>query len=423
MKTRLVLVLAWACLFLAGAARADDEWRTWKSAAGTEIEAKLVSKEGNQVTLEKKDGKKLVVKTSQLSVADQEFLSAMEAPEEDLDLIIAEPGVVSAKIECAGDSKWSYFLYLPKVFKTARKWPVCLIMDPGGGSAGTLNRYIPAADRLGIILAVSVESKNGFADSDLAMMAMVKDVYDRLPVLEEMAISSGMSGGSRMAYLMAEMEENIAGVLACGSGAGVYLKEESFRPAKLRRGTVICSLIGTNDFNRREAAKSHKGFGKDARIIWFPGNHDWAGENVIMEGLADVYGKILKNSKSKELDPLRVEYAKAMLAWAKEQEKGQPWVSCHWAEFLASFPGDSAIQQEAAAFATTLGQQTDVTNARKAEKAIDDFADKYFSDGDTKGDNTPDASREKAAEKAAEPYVGLPQAEILQRMGGPSPAP
>ena len=68
----------------------------------------------------------------------------------------------------------------------------------------------------------------------------------------------------------------MSGVLACASGAGVYPGKESFRQARLRGDTVVCSLIGTNDFNRREAVKSHKGFGKEARLIWFAGVHQWA---------------------------------------------------------------------------------------------------------------------------------------------------
>lgn len=417
--------MRWVCCFLAsaGLSHGDDEWRTWESAAGTAIEAKLLSKEGDRVSLQKKDGKKLVVKLSQLSEADQKFLTQGDAPTEEFDMIIAEPGVVSDKIECASDSKWSYHLYLPKSFTPDRKWPVCFIMDPGGGSAGTLNRYLPAADRLGIVLAVSTESKNGFADSDLAMMAMLEDVYARMPIMKELAISSGMSGGSRMAYLMAEMDENVTGVLACGSGAGVYVKADNFRQAELRRGTVVCSLIGTNDFNRREAAKAHKGFDKDFRIIWFPGNHDWAGENVIMRGMADVYGKVLKESKSKDVDALRVDYSKNLFAWAREVEKGEPWVAYHWAKFLSDFPGDPTVKQEATSFAATLSKQADVSIALKADKVVDDFADKYFSDGDTKSDNTADPSREKAAEKAAEEFVGLPQAEIIERMGELAPAP
>jgi hypothetical protein len=414
----------------AGAATAADEWRTWKSSSGTATEAKLVSTDGKEAILEKRDGKRITVPLSRLSAEDQAYLAA-SAPkgettakgETTVKGIAAEPGVVSGKIACEADSKWSYFLYLPKAFHSGRKWPVCFVMDPGGGSPGTLGRYIPAADDLGIILAVSTESKNKFIDSTVAMMAMGKDVYQRLPLIEGAAISSGMSGGSRMAYLMAEKDENVAGVLACGSGSGVYLPEGDFRPAKLGRDTMICSLIGTNDFNRREAAKSHKAFGKSARFIWFPGNHDWADQELIAEGMAEVYGKMLKNSKAKSLDPLRGEFAKSRFALVKGRQERKPLDAWRWAEFLAKFPGDPATQREAAELAAALAKKPEVAKAIAAEKAIGEFTEKYFADGDTKGDVNPDASRLKDAEKTAAEFEGLPQAELLKRMGKEVPPP
>ena len=62
---------AWVCLFLAGTGigQAADEWRTWKSTAGTAIEAKLLSSDGKDVTLEKRDGKKLSLPLVKLSEA------------------------------------------------------------------------------------------------------------------------------------------------------------------------------------------------------------------------------------------------------------------------------------------------------------------------------------------------------------------
>ena len=383
----------------------------------------MVSSDGTQATLEKRDGKQFSVKLSQLSAEDQTYLAEHKpstenrpAGETTIKGLPAQPGAASAKIPCAADPKWSYLLYLPKDFHSGRSWPVCFIMDAGGGGQGTLKRYAPAAEHLGMILATSCESRNNFADSDLAMMAMVKDVYARVPVLEKVAIASGMSGGSRMAYLMAEMEKNIGGVLACGSGSGVYLKEQTFRQAKLRGDTAICSLIGTNDFNRREAVKSHKGFGKEARLIWFAGNHDWAAPGLIQDGLAEVYGRILEKSKARGLDDLRVAFARKQLAWAKTQVATAPWLAYHWGEFLTKFPGDTTVQREAAALAASVPNGSALA---KAEKTLQEFATKHFADGNTKADPTADPAREKNAEKVAAQIAEFPQAELIKRMGQP----
>jgi SLA1 homology domain 1, SHD1 len=417
---------AWVYLVLIGAnpGWADDEWRTWKSTSGTAIEAKLTSREGEEITLEKRDGKKVILTLTKLSVEDQNYLIKQNPKDPGSPTIgkIAIPGIsaqpgLAQKITCQADPKWSYLLRLPKDFHTGKSWPVCFVMDPGSGTQETINRYAPAAERLGIILAVSSESRNGFADSDLPMKAMLEDVYARIPVLEKVAMASGMSGGSRMAYMMSEINKNVVGVLACASGHGIYLKEKTFRAAKLRSDTVMCSLIGTNDFNRREAVKSHKAIDKNARLIWFPGNHDWAGPELIEDGLAEVYGRILERSKVQNIDALRSDFSRKQLDWAKKQAASAPWLTYYWANFLTKFPGDASVNRDAAVLLASVPKGPELA---KAEKAIKDFAYKHFEDGLTQVDKEPVPSRVKDAEKVATTLAGLPQADLIRRMGGPA---
>lgn len=255
-------------------------------------------------------------------------------------------------------------------------------------------------------------------------MAMVKDVYARVPVLPKVAISSGMSGGSRMAYLMAETDSNVNGILACGSGAGVYVGEDagSFRQAKLRKGTAICSLIGTNDFNRTEAVSSHSGFAKDDPLLWFKGRHDWANEALVREGLALTYGRMLERSKDRSLDALRQKFASDQLAWAKEKKASDPVIAYRWGNFLAKFPGaDATTQREAQTLATSLPQAAQIA---KGEKAVDDFAKKYLTGPRPDGaDSEADPSREKDAEKRAGEVEFQVSAELIREMAKPSDKP
>lgn len=407
---------------------AAETWRTWKSTSGTEIEAKLSSQANGVATLEKRSGQSIEVKISQLSAADRQFLESIDRTTEvgvakgltQIAGLAAVPGTVSAEISCKAEPAWSYYLYLPAQFHTGRSWPVCFVMDAGGGSPGTLDRYRQAAESLGMILAVSKQSKNGFYDSIHAIVAMQNDVVERLPILPDLVIASGMSGGSRMAYLLAEVSKRVKGVLACGSGAGVYLSATDFRTAKLPKGVVICSLIGTNDFNRREAVNSHSRFDKDARLIWFPGNHDWAGEAIILEGLAHIYGKLLKISKIPEAAALRSTFSKSQLKWASEQQKSAPWATSRWAEFLATYPADPTTRNEAATLAAALAKEPRVVTANDAEKAVGEFVKKYFLSGSAGPDDTVDPAREKEAIKKAAEFGDLPQAEILRRLGRPA---
>jgi hypothetical protein len=401
---------------------AAEEWRTWTSTAGTSLEGRFVSATASEVTLERKSGTTFTVKLSQISDADRKFVAdrrAASSPkgETELPALDAAAGRISGEIACAAESEWSYFIYLPQQFHTGRKWPVCFVMSPGGGSPGTLERYRAAADRYGIMLAVSKQSKNGFKESEKAMIAMNKDVYERLPILDDMSFSSGMSGGGRMAYRLAELDDRIAGVLACGTGGGVYLSDGSFRHSKLKKSVMICSLIGTNCFNRSEAAKSHTEFPKSAQLIWFEGNHDWAGSDLIEKGMAQIYGSALAASRDQSLYPMHEKFAATQLARAVEHKEDAPWETLRWARMLKDSP--TALSAEAATLANEMERNSEAERGLKAEKEMHNFAEKHFKHGD----NTPDSSREKDAEKLSLTYQDLPHAKIIERMGKPSLGP
>ena len=420
----IVSILAWLVIF--PSAHGEEELRTWTSSAGTRIEASIVSVDDDSVTLKRKDiDDPLTVKLSQLSKDDQDFIReyqelTTEIPrgEPKVDGINAQPGNPSQPISC-GDGAWSYLVYLPKDFHNGKKWPVCFIMSPSGGkSVKSLNNYTEGADRLGCILALSVESKNDFADSDLAMAAMADAVFEKFPVYDDLGIASGMSGGSRMAYLMAERDERIAGVLACGSGSGVYLKEKDFRQAELRKSTYVYSLIGTNCFNRSEATVSHDKMPDDYLLRFFPGGHDWADSPLIAQGMARVLGEALKNSKSDELARERQSYAQTMSTWMDEMVETEPWEAAYWAAFLEDFPGPSRVVNHAKSLSAELKSNPQVLQAADAQKDIDKFVDKHFNKQiDVKDDQIPDPSREDEANKLAEKYPDLPHAEILTLLG------
>ncbi len=416
-----------AGIAMLGSARGEEGFRTWTSSAGTSLEARVVSVEGDRVTLEKQGGGSLTVKLAQLSQDDRSFLASWKKPEAPkgattIDGIAAEPGRVSGEIPCQAKPEWSYLVYLPQEFHMGRKWPVCFVMDAGGGSAGSLNRYVTAADRFGIIMVVSKQSRNGFDGAIEAMVSMNEDVHARFPVWKDMVFSSGMSGGSRQAFLLSEKDDQIAGVLACGSGGGVYA-EGGFRPVDLRKSVVVCSLMGTNCFNRSESVRSHKSFPSTSRLIWFAGNHDWASSEWIVEGMAHVYGTALAKSRDKELGELRDDFATACFEWAKERQEQAPWTTWIWADFLSDFPASNAVPAEAKALAAELAKDPEVKRGLEAEKEVQSFAAKHFHALGSQADSAADEGRQRAAEKEAEKFDGLPQAEVLKRMGQPSVKP
>ena len=393
-----------------------EEWKIWTSHTGSKMEARLIRVDADSVVLRKKNGSEIAVKIHQLSDADQKFIDSLEVAKGNTSVegIDARPGVVSSKIACVKDKKSHYYLYLPESFHDNKEWPVWFIMSPGGGSkSGALKRYIKGAERLGCILALSVESKNGFKGSDQAMMAMVEDVYDRLPVAGNLGFSSGMSGGSRMAFLMAESERNISGVLSCGSGSGVYVEATDFRASKLPKSTYVYSLIGTNCFNRTEAFTCHTKFPKDYRLHFFPGNHDWAGSSYLELGMIRVMGEGLADYVGNSHQKLKRSYADCVFTYMDEIKDEEPWEAFYLAQFLSEFPVDRKDQLKAKKIADTLSKSEQVKLAIEADQAIWELGSKFYEDVYYKEDRKINKSLLKAAEKLGKRFVEIPHGEII----------
>ena len=372
------------------------------------------------------NGKKLTLKIAQLSGEDQAYVKELqnkrdEGPrgETSISGIEATPGEISDPIACL-DSEWHYRLYLPKAFHTGREWPVWFVMSPGGGKkSSSLERYVAGAERLGCILALSMESRNEFAESYTAVYAMVDDVYARIPASKELSFASGFSGGARTAYVLAEFRPNIAGVLACGAGYGIYL-DGGFRSANLPSSTYIYSLMGTNCFNRDEATRTHSKVDDNFRLHFFPGKHAWAGSSYIEAGMARVYGEGLLEKSDPKFDSYRRIYSRTMEKWVEEMAEEKPWEAFEWAKFLEEFPGDADVSSKVAEMIPKLEEDPRSELAAKANKAIQEFTREYFVrviDRD-KG-KVPDPEREAAAEALAAEFEGLPQAEIIRRLGKP----
>ncbi|MFC5049025.1 hypothetical protein ACFPK9_15715 [Rubritalea spongiae] len=403
-----------------------DSMRVWTSTSGTSIQAELVESDWDKVVLLRENGSELRIKMNQLSPADQDFLlkyiEEKNKGETGISEINAVAGKVRQNVRCGDDSRWGYHLYLPKKFHRGREWAVCFVMASGGGkSFKPMQKYLSAADRLGCVIALSIESKNGFADSDIAMAAMADDVFERIPVIEGMAFSSGMSGGSRMAYLLAERDKRIAGVLACGSGSGVYLKEKDFRDAKLRSSTYVYSLIGTNDFNRTGASKSHDGFSKECRLRFFKGFHDWAGAPLIEQGLSRVYGAALEGYNGIDSQMLELDYVKSVSALIKGLNEKAPWE----AYYLSSYLDDqNLLTSELEVVHEILEKDERVHLALEAENDIRKFTKKYLVPvGFYVEDVQPNVRREVEANKLAGKYDSIPHGEMIRLLGKASRPP
>lgn len=401
--------------------KVQGEMRTWAAADGTTIEAVLVKQGAGQVALQTGEGKFLTVPLKNFAAKDRMYLLSLQysdferQPElpKDYEWTI---GKTAGPVKCSKDEKWTYYIYLPKSFSLARKWPVIFVMSPGGGNNRTADRYIPGAELNEWIVAVSVESKNNFSGSSAAIAAMVDDVLVRFPVDKNRLYSSGFSGGARMAFNLAAARK-FAGVLPCGAGG---LRD------KLDVNAHIYGLVGSNCFNRWDMACTFKDYAKGQSILWFfSGKHAWADAALITDGMSWLNYKYLE-SNFRQDKGLEAEWHRCV---RKLIERMQPMVEAdpETAYKLASSVDKTKVQpyfrQEIEEIQKALDASATVKQYCLADADMRKLiVKKYFETDvmDYQNNNCPEGLV-KDAKALADKYAGLKLSETIKQMGGPAP--
>src|SRR5206468_507601 len=137
-------------------------------------------------------------------------------------------GRIIDDVQCKDDASQHYSLYVPSTFTAQRQWPVILAFDAMGRGRSALERYQAAAEKYGYIVAGSNNSRNGPWEISLnAAKAMTADVYKRFPIDPNRMYTAGMSGGARVAMLLALDSETVFGPVG-PEVAGVFASSAGF---------------------------------------------------------------------------------------------------------------------------------------------------------------------------------------------------
>ncbi len=393
----------------------DTELREWTSTGGHKVEAVATALVNGKVVLKRANGKEIKVPLVKLVPADQELLKAHFGIKEPKPGELVKPdegeaagdmphplGATTAELTCGG---YHYFLYLPKSLRNGEEHPVLFVMDPGGGKAGTANRYIQGAERNRWIIAVSKESKNGFGSSADAISAMVKEVTKVLPIDTKRLYTSGFSGGCRMAFDTASGHK-IQGIIACGAGASGKFPKSS---------QTTYGLCGTKCFNRHDMSCTFKKIkNRDSILRFFPGAHHWANAELIDDAITHLNGVFLIKNASKYDGPL-THYEAALAALIKDTQDENPMRALMWSSFATEYKLAGANQKLIAEAHQKLSENPSNVLYVKGLKDVEDFAVKKLGTSPV-AYKTLDAKVAAACEKESTKYAGTPWEQILKEM-------
>jgi hypothetical protein len=90
-------------------------------------------------------------------------------------------GEIIQKVSCLSDAEQSYALYLPTAYTPAKRWPIIYCFDPAARGSLPLERFRQAAEKYGLIIVGSNNSRNG-PDSPLALILRTLSNCERRPL-------------------------------------------------------------------------------------------------------------------------------------------------------------------------------------------------------------------------------------------------
>jgi poly(3-hydroxybutyrate) depolymerase len=273
-------------------------------------------------------------------------------------------GTIIDDVKCAGEPSQSYALYIPSTYSPDRSWNLLLAFHPGARGRAMVEKYRDAAEQYGYIVAGSNNSRNGsWAVSDAAVRALSRDVGQRFTVNADRLYLTGLSGGARVAMLVALNNKSIAGVIASSAG---------FPDSKPRASVpfAVFGTAGTDDFNYSEMRQLDRKLTSPHSLAVFSGGHTLPPDPVALEAIEWMELQAMKTGRRQRDDAL-VERLFQKRQRLLEAAAG-PAAAVHLLDAIAEdFKGLRDVSAEAAR-ARDLARRPDVKNALARERADDD---------------------------------------------------
>lgn len=232
-------------------------------------------------------------------------------------------------ITCKHDSSQRYSCYLPTTYTPTKKHPILYCFSPGADGRSFVRLYKDVCEKYGWIVVGSLNARNGpYGPIEAAIKAMWQDTHARFSISDTRCYSSGFSGGSGMAFRMADMyPEQFAGVIPMAVSTSW-----ARRGVDIAKHIAVYFIIGSQDMV--ETVKTHaetlKQKGHKVYVNVFQGGHTLPPKEVA-EAAVEWMEKEVPKRKSKRssnsTSPLALklerEVTKRLRIAAKKVEKGE----------------------------------------------------------------------------------------------------
>ena len=191
-------------------------------------------------------------------------------------------GQILSSVTCKDDTNFNYVLFLPSKYSLHGKYPVLFLFDPHANGIIPVKKYKSIADSLSLILIASNNSQNG-QDPGVSQQIFEKlfsDAAARFAINQSEIYTCGLSGGARVAVLLAMQNAFVTGAIGCGAG---------FPSENLpNRAFAYVGIAGTQDFNYPEMLQLDSLLNQTYFphvMLYFNGKHEWPPADVLYKSL------------------------------------------------------------------------------------------------------------------------------------------
>jgi predicted esterase len=201
-------------------------------------------------------------------------------------------GRVVERVRSGTDTSRTYALYVPSAWTPQKKWPLLVLIDPGGRALAPMERFRAAAEERGWILMSGWQVGNGDAEAmarnDVSIDAILADAQQRLSIDPRRIYFAGFSGMARYSWLVARvLGPNVAGIIGAGAG---FPQQNAIWLATLGgvRPFPFFATIGSTDFNQAEVTTVDSLLDATPfphHLARFEGGHQWPPDSVAAQAL------------------------------------------------------------------------------------------------------------------------------------------
>ncbi len=193
------------------------------------------------------------------------------------DVSLVKQGVGAAQMlsrqPCFADNQLTHSVYYPASFSEHARFPVFILFDPHADGDFPLHLYKSLADKYGVILLSSNDSRNGNSAERTAaiLQGMMAQVTHLQKADTSLIFCGGFSGGARVAAMLGLAPSGIKAVVVCGAGI----------PQGTWQGIpphLIVAIAGNRDMNLSEIIRfqvQDQRLQSRYQLIRFDGGHSW----------------------------------------------------------------------------------------------------------------------------------------------------